>query len=50
MKNDRTMREESEFAKFDAVMRQILSVPHDELKRREAEWKKRRKAKRRAKS
>jgi hypothetical protein len=49
MKDDRTMREKSEFAKFDAVIRQILSVPHDELKRREAKWKKQRKTKKRAK-
>lgn len=40
----------SEFGKFDAVMRKILSVPHDELKKREAKWKKQRKAKKRAKS
>ena len=25
--------------KFDAVVRKVLSVSHDELKRREGEWK-----------
>ena len=29
-----------EFDKFDAVMKRVLSVSHDELKRREAGWKK----------
>jgi len=28
-----------EFRKFDATVRKVLSVSHDELKRREAEWK-----------
>jgi len=28
-----------ELDKFNAVLRKILSVPRDELKRREAEWK-----------
>jgi hypothetical protein len=32
----------SEFERFDATVRKILSVSHDELKRREAEWKRRR--------
>jgi hypothetical protein len=36
-------REQSEFEKFDAVMGKILSVSHDELKAREAQWKKDRK-------
>jgi hypothetical protein len=35
-----------EFQRFDAAMSKILSVSHDELKRREEEWKKQRKAKR----
>ena len=30
-----------EFEKFDATVRKVLSVSHDELKRREAEWKQR---------
>lgn len=32
-----------EHRKFDAAVRKILSVSHNELKRREAEWKNRRK-------
>jgi hypothetical protein len=40
-----TNKEQSkEFQNFDATMRKILSVPHEELKRREAQWKIRRKA------
>jgi dephospho-CoA kinase len=29
----------SEFEKFDATVRKVLSVSHDELKRRERAWK-----------
>jgi hypothetical protein len=36
---------ETESQKFDAALSKILSVSHDELKRREEEWKKQRKAK-----
>ena len=32
----------TEAEKFDATVRKILSVSHDELKRREAEWKRQR--------
>jgi hypothetical protein len=32
----------SEAGKFDAVMRKILSVSHDELKKREKVWKRKR--------
>ena len=40
------MSEES--ARFDAVVRKMMSVPHDEIVRREKEWKRKRKqAKRR---
>ena len=39
-----------EFEKFDSAMTKILSVSHDELKRRQAEWKKQRKRKKRAKT
>lgn len=39
-----------EFDKFDGVMRKILSVSHDELKRREREWKRKRARKKRAKT
>ena len=30
----------TEFAKFDAVVRKMMSVSHDEIVRREAQWKK----------
>jgi len=40
----------SEFERFDAATHKILSVSHDELKRREAEWKRQRKRKKRVKS
>ena len=39
-----------EFTKFDATVRKILSVSHDELKRREAEWKRQRAKKKRART
>lgn len=43
--------EPTESQRFDAALTKILSVSHDELKRREAEWKKQRKArKKRAKT
>jgi len=29
----------NELEKFDATVRKVLSVSHDELKRREAKWK-----------
>jgi hypothetical protein len=32
-----------ESAKFDAVVRRMMSVPHDEIVRREKEWKRKRK-------
>jgi hypothetical protein len=32
----------SEAERFDATVRKILSVSHEELKRREAEWKRQR--------
>jgi hypothetical protein len=34
--------EASEFQKFDAVMRKILTVSKEELKKREKEWKRKR--------
>jgi len=40
----------NEFDKFDAVMKKVLSVSHDELKRREREWKRKRAKKKRSKS
>lgn len=39
-----------EFDKFDTTMRKILSVSHDELKRREEKWKRERAKKKRAKT
>jgi hypothetical protein len=33
-----------EFDRFDETVRKIISVSHEELKRREAEWKKKRQA------
>jgi len=38
MKSSHPSTAPSEFQKFDAVLGKILSVSHDELKRREAEW------------
>lgn len=43
-------KESQEFEKFDVVMRKILTVSHEELKKREEKWKGRRKTKKRAKS
>ncbi len=40
----------TEAQKFDAVVRKILSVSHDELKRREKQWKRNRARKKRAKT
>jgi hypothetical protein len=39
-----------EFEKFDKAVRDILSVPHDELQRREKEWKRKKAKKKRAKA
>jgi hypothetical protein len=39
-----------EFNKFDAVVRKVLSVSHEELLRREKEWKRKRARKKRAKN
>lgn len=35
------MKNTSEFEKFDAVMRKVLTISHDELMRREHAYKKR---------
>ncbi len=40
MKSDQQTMDE--FQKFDAVMRKILSVSHDELKKRERAWRRKR--------
>ena len=34
--------EQSEFRKFDTVVKKVLSVSHDELKKREKAWKQKR--------
>jgi len=39
-----------EFDKFDATVRKVLSVSHEELMRREKEWKRKRARKKRAKT
>jgi hypothetical protein len=40
----------SEADNFDGALSKVLSVSHDELKRREAEWNKRKAAKKKAKT
>jgi hypothetical protein len=42
--------EPSEFEKFDAVVKKVLSVSREELQRREKVWKEQRAAQRRGKS
>jgi hypothetical protein len=42
--------ETTELSRFDAALSKIMSVSHAELKRREAEWKKQKAAKKQAKS
>jgi len=43
------MNEPSEFQKFDATVRKVLSVSHDELKRREKAWRRNKTRRKRAK-
>jgi hypothetical protein len=40
----------SEAEKFDAVVRTLLSVSHEEIKKRDEEWRKKRAQKKRAKT
>jgi len=40
-------QEDKQFQRFDAAVSKVLSVSHDELVRREEEWKKQRKRKKR---
>jgi hypothetical protein len=40
----------NEAEKFDAVVRKLLSVSHDEIKKRDAEWRRKRAKKKRAKT
>jgi hypothetical protein len=37
------MMTNSEFQKFDAVVRKMMTVSHDEIVKREKEWKRKRK-------
>jgi hypothetical protein len=37
--NPANTTEPSEAQKFDAVVRKVFSVSHDEIKKREAQWK-----------
>lgn len=41
---------QSEAEKFDSVVRTMLSVSHEEIKRRDAEWRKKRAQKKRTKT
>ena len=43
------MTDVNEFEKFDATVRKVLSVSHDELKRREKVWKRNKARRKRAK-
>jgi hypothetical protein len=40
----------SESERFDAVVRRLLSVSHEEIQKRDKEWRKKRAAKKRAKN
>jgi hypothetical protein len=40
----------NEAEKFDMVVRRLLSVSHEELKKRDAEWRRKRAQKKRAKT
>jgi len=42
MTSKQAKSEPTDFEKFDAAVRKILSVSHDELKRRERAWKRKR--------
>ena len=44
--SETTGKANAEYDTFDKALTKVLSVSHDELKRREAEWKKERKRKR----
>jgi U3 small nucleolar ribonucleoprotein component len=43
------MKEKTESEKFDTVVRTLLSVSHEEIQRRDKEWRRRRAQKKRAK-
>jgi U3 small nucleolar ribonucleoprotein component len=42
--------EPSDFEKFDVVVRRMLSVSHEEIQKRDKEWRRKRAKKKRAKS
>jgi hypothetical protein len=44
------MKKNNEFEKFDAVVRKVLSVSREELKKREKKWKRQRAGKKLAKT
>lgn len=44
------MKEKTAAEKFDAVVRTVLSVSHDEIKKRDEEWRRKRAKKKRAKT
>jgi hypothetical protein len=43
------MKEKTESEKFDAVVRTLLSVSHEEIQKRDKEWRRKRARKKRAK-
>jgi hypothetical protein len=43
------VKSDTEFSRFDATVRKVLSVSHEELVRREKEWKRQRAKKKRNK-
>jgi len=43
------MKEKTESEKFDAVVRTMLSVSHEEIQKRDKEWRRKRASKKRAK-
>ena len=44
------MKHNSEAAKFDTVVRTLLSVSHEEIQKRDKEWKRKRAQKKRART
>ena len=43
-------KEQSEAQKFDVVVRKLLSVSHEEIQKRDREWRRKREKKKRAKT
>lgn len=44
------MSDDSESQKFDTVVRRLLSISHEEIKKRDKEWRRKRVQKKRAKT